>query len=62
MNLIDEITTRLNLLPREAQQEVLDFADYLVGKYNASAPSEEQAWDELAMQEISIGRPIDEPR
>jgi hypothetical protein len=62
MNLIDEITRQLGLLPREAQQEVLDFVQYLVGKYDANAPSEEQAWDELATHESGLTRPIDESR
>jgi hypothetical protein len=61
MNLIDEITRRLVLLPREAQQEVLDFVDYLVGKYDANSPSEEQAWDELATHESSLQRSGDGP-
>lgn len=61
MNLIDAITSQLGLLPREAQQEVLDFVQYLVAKYDANAPSEEQAWDELATHEHPFKRPVDEP-
>lgn len=62
MNPIDEITRRLGLLPREVQQEVLDFVDYLAAKYDANSPSEEQAWDELASHERSFGTANDESR
>jgi hypothetical protein len=48
MNLIDQIAEQVASLPREAQEEVLDFVGYLVRKYASDAPTEEEAWDEVS--------------
>lgn len=52
MNLIDQIAQQTSLLPREAQIEVLDFVGYLVSKYAAEAPSEDEAWDQVSAREL----------
>ncbi len=56
MNLIDEIASQAGLLPKEAQKEVLDFVGYLVNKYAAESPSEDQAWDQVVSREQQEGR------
>jgi hypothetical protein len=48
MNLIDEISRQAALLSRENQAQVLDFVEYLVKKYAADAPTEDEAWDQVS--------------
>jgi len=48
MNLIDEISRQSALLSRENQRQVLDFVEYLVKKYAADAPTEDEAWDQVS--------------
>lgn len=48
MSIVDEIAGQANLLPREAQIEVLDFVGYLLTKYTPKAIDEDQAWDQVA--------------
>lgn len=53
MNLIDQIARQAAMLPRDAQAQVLDFVEFLVKKYAADAPSEDEAWDQVAARELS---------
>ena len=48
MNLIDEISRQAALLSRENQMQVLDFVEYLVKKYAADTPTEDEAWDQVS--------------
>jgi hypothetical protein len=48
MNLIDQIARQAATLPRDVQTQVLDFVEYLVEKYAADTPTEDEAWDQAA--------------
>lgn len=62
MNLIDQINRQLGSLPKEAQAEVLDFVGYLASKYRTAAPTEDEAWDQVASHDIQAGDDAKEPR
>ena len=51
MNVSEQITRRLATLPRDAQTEVLDFVEFLVKKYAAEAPSEDEAWEQASVHD-----------
>jgi hypothetical protein len=57
MNLIDEICRLAALLSRENQAQVLDFVEYLVKKYAAEAPTEDEAWDQASGQDAAASAP-----
>jgi hypothetical protein len=63
MNLIDEISRQAALLSRENQMQVLDFVEYLVKKYTADAPTEDEAWDQVSgLGKMSAGAPPTDSR
>ena len=62
MNLIEQIAEQARSLPPEAQAQVLDFVGYLVRKYAAEAPNEEEAWDQAAAHEARTSDPDAGPR
>jgi len=58
MSIADEIAVQANLLPREAQIEVLDFVGFLLTKYNSKSPSEEEAWEQAAPEAEEHPAPV----
>ena len=50
MAIADKLQEKLSKLPEPLQNEVLDFAEYLVRKYNGQTRQDDREWANLSLQ------------
>lgn len=52
---VAELIEKLRVLPKEKQEEVSDFVDYLVGKFGRS---EQGSWTDSGFSELSLAQAL----
>jgi hypothetical protein len=55
MAIADKLQEKLSKLPEPLQNEVLDFAEYLVRKYDRQARQDDMEWANLSLQNALRG-------
>ena len=55
MAIADKLQEKLSKLPEPLQNEVLDFAEYLVRKFDRQARQDDMEWATLSLQYASRG-------
>ena len=55
MDIADKLQEKLSRLPEPLQNEVLDFAEYLVRKYDGQGRQDDMEWANLSLQHALRG-------